>query len=204
MFCDNYDSFVKNLERHAFTVHSAADGAEAKKIALDLIGNGSAGIGGSMTVDGLGIPAALREKGNAVFFHWGCKPEERDAIFEAAAHADWYVCSANAITRNAKIINIDGNGNRVSGTFFGPQKVILVIGKNKFAEDLDSGMARAKRYACSQNARRLNFSSPCALTDKCADCCSPQRICKITTIIEYLPGLLDEMHLVLVDEALGY
>ncbi len=205
MFCEKYDSFVEELRKRGFIPHEAKNGKEALKLTLELIDPASSvGCGGSKTVDSIGLPAALRERGNEVFFHWDVPPEARSAIFPKAAAADWYLCSANAITRKAKIINIDGNGNRVSGTFFGPKKVLMIIGKNKFAEDMDSAMDRVKRFACSQNAQRFGFKTPCAVAGKCTDCYSPQRICKVTTIIECLPGFVQEMHLILVDDELGY
>ena len=117
---------------------------------------------------------------------------------------DWYLCSTNAITMNAKLINIDGNGNRVAAMFGGPKKVVLVVGKNKLAADLESGMARVKAVACSKNAQRFGLDTPCAITGKCVDCHHAQRICSVTTIIEQKPRLLDELHIVLVDEELGY
>lgn len=205
MFCSDYDSFFEELEKRHYTPHTAKNADEAKQIALELIGSGnSVGCGGSVTVNGMGLPAALRENGNEVYFHWDVEPAERPSVFPKAAASDWYLCSANAITRKGKIVNIDGNGNRVSGTFFGPKKVILIIGKNKFAEDLDGAMERVKKFACAQNARRFGFKTPCAVAGECTDCYSPQRICKITTIIECLPGMVQEMHLILVDEELGY
>ena len=105
---------------------------------------------------------------------------------------------------NAKLINIDGNGNRVAAMFGGPKKVVLVVGKNKLAADLESGMARVKAVACSKNAQRFGLDTPCAITGKCVDCHHAQRICSVTTIIEQKPRLLDELHIVLVDEELGY
>lgn len=205
MFCSDYDSFFEELKKRHYTPHSAKNAEEAKAIALELVGSGSSvGCGGSVTVNSMELPAALREKGNEVFFHWDVAPEERPSVFPKAAKADWYLCSANAITRKGKIVNIDGNGNRVSGTFFGPKKTIMIIGKNKFAEDLDSAMERVKKFACAKNAQRFGFKTPCAVTGQCTDCYSPQRICKITTIIECLPGMVEEMHLILVDEELGY
>lgn len=206
MFCERYDSFVEELKRRGFTVHDAKDGKDALDIALKTIGKGaSVGCGGSMTVKDIGLPDALREQGNEVFFHWDVPPEKHSEIFKNAAFADWYVCSANAITRSAKIINIDGNGNRVSGTFFGPRrKVLMIIGKNKFAEDMEAGFDRIKKVACVKNAQRFGLKTPCVVTGQCTDCYSPQRICKITTIIECLPGFVQEMHLILVDEELGY
>lgn len=204
MFCENYDKFVSNLEGRGFTVHSARTGAEAKKTALELIGTASVGCGGSKTITEIGLPAALRENGNAVYFHWDEKPEDRPETFRKAAAADWYLCSSNAVTMNAKLINIDGNGNRVAAMFAGPKKVLLIIGKNKFAADLESGMERVKAVACVKNAQRFGLHTPCAVTGKCVDCHDPGRICSVTTIIEKKPGLLDEMHLILVDEELGY
>ncbi len=205
MFCENYEGFIAELQKRNYTPHSAKDGAEALKLAMSLIEPGaSVGCGGSKTIDEMGLPAALKKRGNEVFFHWDVEPAQRPAVFPKAAAADWYICSANAITRKGKILNIDGNGNRVSGTFFGPKRVMLIIGKNKFAEDMDAAMDRAKRFACAKNAQRFGFTTPCALTGECTDCYSPQRICRITTILECLPGTVKEMHLILVDEELGY
>ena len=108
MFCEHFDEFVNTQTNRGFTVHNVANGEEAKNTAIDLIGSGSVGCGGSMTVSSLGIPDILRKKGNAVFFHWDEKPEDRPKTFACAASADWYICSSNAITADGKLINIDG------------------------------------------------------------------------------------------------
>ncbi len=204
MFCENYEALVSALEGRGFLVHSAERGEQAKEIVLDLVKSGSVGCGGSMTVNGLGIPAALRERGNPVYFHWDEKPEDRPETFKKAAAADWYLCSVNALTRDAKLLNTDGNGNRVAALFNGPKKVALVVGKNKLVDDLAAGYERIKTVACVQNARRFQLSTPCALTGKCTDCHSPDRLCKVTVLIEAKPKFVDEMHIILVDEALGY
>lgn len=204
MFCENYDRFVNELESRGFTVHSAQTGEEAKEIVLKLIGAAFVGCGGSMTVSSLDLPAALRQQGSQVYFHWEVDPEDRPAIFSKASAADWYLCSANAITADAKILNIDGNGNRVSAMFNGPSKVVLVVGKNKYAENVSEGYRRIKEVACVKNAQRFGLQTPCALTGKCVDCKSPQRLCNITTMIEAKPKFVQEMHIVLVDENLGY
>ncbi len=203
MFCERYDEFVKTLEKRQFLVHSASNAAEAKKVGLSLIGSGSAGFGGSITVKELGLYEALQENGNAVYWHW--KSEELGRAQESAAHADWFVCSTNAITRDGRLVNIDGTGNRVAGMFAGPKKVILFIGKNKLVEGgLDEAIARIKRVACPANGRRLGTNTPCAVTGECTDCNAPRRMCKVTSVIEYPPNLLSELHLVLIDEELGY
>ena len=101
-------------------------------------------------------------------------------------------------------MNIDGTGNRVASMIFGPKNVALIIGKNKFAETMDECMDRIKTVACARNAQRLGLSTPCAVAGRCVDCFSKERICSVTTIIEAKPGAISEMHLILVDEVLGY
>ena len=204
MFCDNYEKLLEQLQSRGFTTHSAANGEEAKALVLELIGSCSAGFGGSVTVNSLGIPAALREKGNDIFFHWDEKPENRPATFKKAASADWYVCSTNALTRTAKLVNIDGNGNRVAAMFNGPKNVAIVIGKNKLTDDLESAYKRAKEVACVKNAQRFALKTPCAVSGKCVDCHSPQRLCSVTVVIVQKPKFVEQMHLILVDEELGF
>jgi hypothetical protein len=113
------------------------------------------------------------------------------------------IASVNAITLDGKLVNLDGMGNRVASMAFGPKKVILVVGMNKVAPDLDSAIARVKRYAAPVNAIRLGIPTPCVETGFCADCRSPQRICNIWSIIEG-HMVKDRIHVKLVGENLGY
>ena len=203
MFTEGYEEFVKALEGRGFTVHAAKDGAEAVNIGTALIGSGSVGFGGSVTVKEMGLYEALERNGNATYWHW--KAEDQDAAQASAANADWFVASTNAILRDGRLVNIDGTGNRVAGMFAGPKKVILFIGKNKLVEGgIDDAIARIKRDACPPNARRIGLATPCAATDKCHDCTTSHRMCRVTTIIEYPPRMVEEMHLVLIDREMGY
>ena len=77
MFCERYDDFVKTLEKRRFLVHSAANAEEAKDIGLSLIGNGSTGFGGSVTVTQIGLYEALQKNGNAVYWHWKSDSPEK-------------------------------------------------------------------------------------------------------------------------------
>ncbi len=203
MFTEHYDEFLKALEKRGYRVHSAKDAAEAKEVGLSLIGSSSVGFGGSMTVKSMGLYEALAEKGNPVYWHW--KSEDPQNAQASAAHADWFVASTNAITRDGRLVNIDGTGNRVAGMFAGPKKVILFIGKNKLVEGgVDDAIARIRREACPPNARRLGLGTPCAATGECADCSVAARMCRVTSVIEYPPRMLAELHLILIDEVLGY
>ena len=205
MFCKDYDSFISLLSRRNYTVHTARDGAQARDILLSLVPEDStAGFGGSMTAKELCLAEALRGKGCTTYFHWEAPAEERGEVTRRAARADWFIASANGITRTGKIVNIDGTGNRVASMIFGPKNVALIIGKNKFAETMDECMDRIKTVACARNAQRLGLSTPCAVAGRCTDCFSKERICSVTTIIEAKPGAISEMHLILVNEVLGY
>ena len=109
----------------------------------------------------------------------------------------------NAITMNGELVNIDGAGNRVNSTTFGPGKVIIVAGYNKIVEDVQEAVKRIKNVAAPINARRLNIDVPCAKLGKCVDCDSPNRICRVVMIHERRPSFTD-MLIILVGEELGY
>jgi hypothetical protein len=113
------------------------------------------------------------------------------------------IASSNAITLDGRLVNLDATGNRIAAMTFGPKKVILVVGMNKVAPDLESAMARVKHYAAPVNVIRIGFKNPCAETGTCADCKSPQRICNMWSIIEghMVKG---RIHVKLVGENLGY
>lgn len=205
MFCQQYEKLVQTLEGRGYLVHGAATPGEARQMALALVGKGvRVGLGGSMTLAALGMYEALTEAGNTVYSHAVTPQAEDPAIFQKENSADWYLCSTNALTRDGKLVNTDGTGNRLAGMFAGPKRVCLIIGKNKLVEDVQASFARIKAVAAPQNARRLHRATPCVADGTCHDCASPQRICRVSSVIEYKPGWLEELHLILVDAELGY
>jgi len=174
------------------------------KVSFMISNNSTVGIGGSITVQELDLENLLLSKDCIVFWHWhGKNQEEQDAIRRKAMNADVYICSSNALTLDGKLVNIDGTGNRVGAMVFGPRRVIIIVGVNKLTENLHTALERIKTKACPPNARRLKKKTPCAETDQCPDCSSPDRMCNVTTIIEGKPGSL-EMNVIIVGEELGY
>ncbi len=206
MFCENYEALEKTLTKRGFMVHSVKDAAEAQELAFSLIKDGeSVGFGGSFTVQRqLDLYNQLDARGHKVYSHWFAA-DKNQARADAGA-ADWYLASTNALLSDGRLINIDGTGNRVASMLIGPNKVMLFIGKNKYVDGgLDDGIARIKRDACPPNARRHKFEKlPCGITGQCANCDNDQRMCRVTTIIEYPTRAIKEFHLVLIDEELGY
>ena len=124
-----------------------------------------------------------------------------------AHNADVYLCSSNAVTEDGKLVNIDSTGNRVASMIFGPKKVIVVAGKNKIVKDVGEALRRLKKVAAPMNARRHNLVElPCVATGACTDCDSPNRICRVITIMEKAPNRVRQPNLtvVLVAEKLGF
>lgn len=189
------------LQKHGFTVHCAESGAEAAAYVLSLVQPGmSVGVGGSMTIRELGLADAIRDLGCAVHWHW---LEEGPAAFTPAREADLYLCSANAVTTDGLIVNIDGTGNRVAAMIHGPKQVVAVVGVNKLVEGgIQQAIARIKREACPQNARRLKLNTPCA-----SGRCNPEKceggFCNVLTVLEHPTGKRP-FHVILVNEELGY
>jgi len=163
------------------------------------------GVGGSITIRELGILEKLEAQGYTVYNHW--KPGlSKESVLETRMSqmtSDLFLSSANAITLSGEIVNIDGLGNRVNSTIFGPGKVIFVAGYNKIVDDVQEGIKRIKNVAAPLNARRLNVDVPCAKVGKCVDCNSPNRICRVIVIHERKPSLTDIL-VILVGEELGF
>ncbi len=197
---------VEKLKAHDFEALYVKTKEEATKEIWKYIGPETrVGVGGSVTIRELGIPDALRARGNTVYDHWapGLSKEQILQIRRSQMTCDLFLGSVNAITLNGELLNIDGAGNRVNSTVFGPGKVILVMGYQKIVDGLEEALKRAKDVAAPINAKRLNIDVPCAKTGKCMDCNSPRRICRVVVIHERKPSYTDIM-IILVGEELGY
>jgi len=163
------------------------------------------GVGGSVTIRELGILGQLEARGHTLYDHWrpGIPKENVLEIRKSQMTSDVFLSSVNAVTMNGELVNIDGAGNRVNSTIFGPGKVILVAGYNKIVEDVQEAIKRVKNVAAPINAKRLNVDVPCAKLGRCVDCNSPNRICRVVVIHERRP-LLTDMLIILVGEELGF
>lgn len=156
------------------------------------------GFGGSVTLQEMGLYERLAAH-NTVHWHW------KGGTAAAARDARVYITSVNGVAETGELINIDGTGNRISSTLFGPEKVYLIVGINKIAPDYDSALWRARNVAAPKNAQRLNRKTPCAVRgDKCYNCKSPERICRALTVFWEKPTGVKEMELVVVSQELGY
>jgi len=161
-------------------------------------------IGGSMTVKQMDLHTKLRAQGHTVLWHWEAAPADRPALLHEAMNAPVYLCSANAITEDGLIVQIDGNGNRVAAMCYGPGTVYVIIGRNKIVSGgLQQAVRRIKQVACPQNARRQGMNTPCALTGSCDVSACKTSMCHITMSFDLAPNG-KRTQVLLVDEELGF
>ena len=193
---------IKGLKSRNMTGYYVKTKEEALNKALELIPEQSKITkGGSMSVNEIGLVDALKA-GNYEYCDREAMEDKRAAeLF--AYNADIYLGNTNAITEDGILINIDGNSNRVSAYAYGPRKLILIVGMNKAAADVDSAMKRARNEAARLNAKRFGLSLPCTMTGSCMNCKSPDTICCQFLVTRYSRHN-DRIHVILVDEALGY
>lgn len=191
---------IKGLNSRNMTGYYAKNKEEALKTALELIPKGSSiSMGGCMSAQEIGLVSALKE--SDYHFIDRSKMEPREALL-AAYDADIFLASANAMTDDGILVDIDGNANRVSCIAQGPKKVIFIVSMNKICSDLDSAMKRARNIAAPANAQRFDIKTPCKLTGRCSDCKSPDTICCQFLITRYSRHT-DRIHVILVNESLG-
>lgn len=198
---------IEHLKKRRMEGSFAATADQAREEILSMIPKGAVVFRcGSMTAVGMGLWEAIAGLPGVKLidpYQAHLSKEEGLELRRQGLTADVMVASTNAITLDGKLVNLDGMGNRVAAMAFGPKKVILVVGINKVAPDLDSAMARVKHYAAPVNAIRVGVSTPCVETGVCSDCRSPQRICNLWSIIEG-HMIKDRIHVKLVGENLGY
>lgn len=193
---------IKGLESRNMTGYYASSAEEAKKIALDLIPEGSSvTMGGGMSVHEIGLVEALKN-GNYNFIDRDAAPDKRAAML-AAYDADFFLSSCNAITEDGIMINIDGNSNRVSAICQGPKKVLFIVGMNKVCSDVDGAMKRARNVAAPINAQRFGLNTPCSKTGSCFDCKSPDTIC-CQFLMTRFSRHEGRIHVILVNDSLGF
>lgn len=192
---------IKGLQSRNMTGYYAEDREAALKQALKLIEeNSTISMGGCMSAHEIGLVQALQE-GNYQYLDRS-KMEPREGLL-AAYDSDVFLSSANAMTSDGILVNIDGNSNRVSCIAQGPKKVIFIVGMNKVCDDLNSAMKRARNVAAPINAQRFEVKTPCKETGKCFDCKSPDTICCQFLITRYSRHT-GRIHVILVNDNLGF
>jgi len=198
-------TLIRNLHRRHIEAFYCPTGAEAVQKVSELIPDGSSVTwGGTMTVRDLAIPDMLRSRGTLEVLDRDLveTPDEKQAMYLRAFSTDVYLTSANAISEDGVIVNIDGNGNRVAAITWGPRKVIFVVGLNKVVQTVEAALSRARGTASPVNAARFDIKTPCQQDGVCHNCNSAESICNYVHFLRNSPR--GRHVVVLVGESLGY
>lgn len=180
----------KALEANNFQAFVTATGQEAKDLVMNTLIPGLApsvvAFGGSMTVVNTGVHQAVKESRDyqVLDTYEKIDPGKALELRRQALLSDLLITSANAVTEDGCLVNLDGTGNRVAAMAFGPKNLIILAGKNKIVADVDQAVERIKTLAAPINAIRLSRKTPCAKTGECMNCSSPDRICNVWAISE--------------------
>ncbi len=204
---ENVKSELEKNNMNAFIAQSKED---ACTIAVSLMKEGAVvASGGSMSLAECGMMDILRS-GKYEYLDRE-KVEDKIALYRKSFCADYYLCSSNAVTEKGELYNVDGNGNRVACIAYGPEKIIMIVGRNKIVKDLQEAQSRVKRYAAPANCQRLSCKTYCHEKGVCMGeggsmtdgCLSDGRICSQYIVSGY-QRLKGRINVILVNEELGY
>lgn len=199
----DFKELKQNLENKRYSVKTFNTAKDAVSYLKEEICGKTVGIGGSITVKEINLYEELI-KSNKVYWHWQDKTTDTwQETLKLAGNAEIYITSANGLSKNGEIVNIDGTGNRVAATMYGHKKVYFIIGKNKIEDNFDKALFRARNIAAPLNAKRLNKNTPCVKLGKCVDCNSKERICRGLFVLWEKPTSYD-CEVILINENLGY
>ncbi len=194
-----------NLEKRNISFFYLEDKKEIKSLLKEHLSDGNiVSFGGSATLGETGILDFLDEGNYNFLDRRKCTTqEEKIEVYRKSFFADAYFLSANAITLDGEILNVDGNGNRIAAMIYGPSKVYVIVGINKLVRDIEEAYTRLETYAGPMDCKILDKNTPCVKTGLCTDCASEDRICS-KYVIYKRENINNRMHVILINESLGF
>jgi L-lactate utilization protein LutB len=176
----------RNFEKRNINVLWFNTFGDVKDFLLEQIPNSAkVGIGNSKTLKNMELTKSLINRGNTVLDKtFGKTEDEIKELKRNSLLTDVYISGSNAVSVDGRIVNIDHSGNRVAAITYGPDKVYIVVGKNKITATYNEAIGRAKNIAAPLNAKRAGLNPPCVSAGHCVDCISSERVCYTLSIIE--------------------
>lgn len=216
--CENIKTVIENLKKNNINALYCETKQDVVATVKDMLKpNATISTGGSVSLQESGV-YGLITNGDYDFknrLRPGITPEEQQQVFKDIIGIDYYLCSANAVTKQGEILNVDGFSNRISAIAFGPKKVIMVVGKNKIVDNLNDAFLRVKKIAAPKNCVRLGIDNPCAKLGHCISlercdnpdftdgCKSERRIC-VNYLVNGFQRDNGRLNVILCGEDLGY
>lgn len=210
------EATLKNLKRNRMKAYYVDTKEQACDLVKTLVQPGATvSCGGSVTLKQTGVYDIIASGDYDFLDRSACKTaEETDALYRQVFSADAFFTSANAVTENGELYNVDGNSNRVAAIVFGPKSVICVCGVNKLVKNIDEAIRRVKTKAAPPNTVRLGIETPCAKTgacislkqedpDMCAGCHGDGRIC-CNYVVSAQQRHINRIKVIIIGEEYGY
>lgn len=196
---------VKALQSRKMDAYFVENKHDALHLALSLIPEDHiVSWGGSATLKEIGLIEEVKKSFKVIDRDLGQTKEEKTQLMRQALLADTFLTSANALSEDGQIVNIDGTGNRIAATIFGPSNVIFVIGMNKVCKTVEDTWSRARNTAAPANAQRFeDLGTPCSFNGTCSDCKSENCICAYMLTTRFSKPA-HKIKVILVNETLGF
>ena len=154
------EKLINSFKNCGYDAHFVRTKEEALELSKTYIKSGmSVGLGGSVSVQEIGLlDYLLNKKDNTVFNQYedGISMDENIHRRRQGLVSDIFVTSTNAITKDGKLVNADGSGNRVAAFSYGPKNVLVIVGINKIVDDVEAGFKRVMEVAATKNIERMN------------------------------------------------
>jgi hypothetical protein len=194
---------ARQLQLHGFNAEIYESGAEVLAALKEKMPRGaSVAVGGSMTLEEIGVLAWLTGNPDYTFFD-RYHTEDRAGVFHQSFQADYYLMSSNAVTLQGSLYNVDGNGNRLACLLYGPAHVIVIAGVNKIVTDEEAAHRRVEEIAAPANNIRLAKDNPCTQAGICVHCNTDTTICNDEVLVRR-SSPAGRITVMLVNEKLGY
>jgi hypothetical protein len=190
-------STVDALTANGITVHRAATGSEAKAKLLEIIPEQAEVMTmTSATVDSIGAAEILNDqaKYRAVRPQLMALNPENDglAMLKLGAAPEWAVGSVHAITQQGEVVVASATGSQLPAYAYGASKLVWVVGSQKITKDLTDAMRRINEYVLPLESERARKAYGVAGSS----------VNKV--LIFHREVTPNRLHIILVDEALGF
>lgn len=205
----------ENLKKNNMEFYYAPSKEDVRDIVKSLLKEGDTIThGGTVSMAECGLAELISSPEYNYMDRTKVPPEEIKEFYRKSYFADVYISSANAVTEDGVLYNVDGNSNRVSAIAYGPDSVIIIAGYNKIVKNLEQAEIRIKTESAPPNCIRLNCGTYCAEKGECVSlansgrqiydgCSSDGRIC-CNYLISAKQRHKGRIKVIIVGEELGY
>src|SRR3990172_8999485 len=142
---------AKALEANGIHTLIAENGAEAKKLVLEMLLEGAeVHQGASVTLETLGLTDEINNSGRykavrSKIFSMDRKTQG-DEIRALGARPEYMLGSVHAVTEDGRVLIASNTGSQLGAYATGAGKVIWVVGAQKIVKDFNEGMRRIEEY----------------------------------------------------------